>query len=145
MKLDLDCIRDILIAVEDIEYGKNLTISILQEKIPNYSENELQYHCLKLLEGGFLDATSVEYIRTPKKIVRIFDLTYEGHQFLADIRSDTTWNRTKEVAKNIRIESLHAVKDIAVATVTALIQNKMGLSWYIIISVSSAFFSGRAF
>ena len=128
MKLDLDCIRDILIAVEDIEYGKNLTISTLQEKIPNYSENELQYHCLKLLEGGFLDATTNRYIRSHKQISKINDLTYEGHQFLSNIRSDTAWNKTKEVAKNIGVESLQAIKDIAVATVTALIQNKIGLS-----------------
>lgn len=67
-------------------------------------------------------------MRMPKKIIKIFDLTYEGHQFLANIRLDTTWNKTKEVAKNIGVESLQAIKDIAVATVTALIQNKIGLS-----------------
>lgn len=128
MKLNLDCIRDILIVVEDIEYGKDLTIPTLQQKLSNYSENELQYHCLKLLEGGFLDATTNRYIRSHKQISKINDLTYEGHQFLSDIRSDTTWNNTKEVAKSIGIESLHAIKDIAVATVTTLIQNKFGLS-----------------
>nr|WP_242824480.1 DUF2513 domain-containing protein [Clostridium sp. MD294] len=110
-----------------MEYGKDLTVPELQEKIPNYSEDELQYHCIKLVEGNFLDASTIEYLRSPKRIFRINDLTYEGHQFLANIRSDTTWNKTKEVAKNIGIDSLQAIKDIAITTVTTLIQNKLGL------------------
>ena len=66
-------------------------------------------------------------MRSPSSVYKIEDLTYEGHQFLADIRSDTTWNKTKETAKNIGTESLHAIKDIAIATATTLIQNKLGL------------------
>ena len=57
---------------------------------------------------------------------RIFDLTYPGHQFLADVRSDTTWNKTKNIAKNVGSESLHVLKDIAVEVVTAAIQNQLG-------------------
>ena len=64
---------------------------------------------------------------TTPRIWRIFDLTYSGHQFLADIRSDTIWNKTKDTAKTVGTESLHALKDIAVNLVTSTIQNKLGL------------------
>ncbi len=127
MKLDLDCIRDILLAVEAIEYGENLTVSALQERIPKYSESELQYHCVKLLEAGFLKAISNRYMRRPRMISSIEDLTYEGHQFLANIRPETVWNKTKEIAKDIKSESLLAIKDIAFTAFTTLIQNKLGL------------------
>ena len=74
IKLNLDCIRDILIVVESIEYGKDLTIPELQEKIPNYSKNELQYHCIKLVESNLLDASTTEFSGF-KEIFRINDLT----------------------------------------------------------------------
>lgn len=128
MKLNPDCIRDILISVEEMDYGSMYTISKLHEKLPIYSEDELQYHCIQLLDGGFLNAKTINVIGyTGPQIWRIFDLTYQGHQFLADIRSDTAWNRTKEIAKNIGSESIHALTDIAVGVVTSAIQNKLGL------------------
>ena len=128
MKLNPDCIRDILVATESMEYNSAYTLSKLHEKLPDYSEDELNYHCLQLIDAGFLNAKSINVMGcvTPQ-LWRIFDLTYSGHQFLADIRSDTTWNKTKEIAKSVGSESLHALKDIAVGVVTSAIQNKLGL------------------
>lgn len=127
MKLNPECIRDILLAVESMNYGEIWTINHLIERLPNYTEDELQYHCVKLHEAGFLDAITGKTLRSPVQIARIKDLTYSGHQLLADIRSDTTWNKTKEIAKSVGSESLHALKDIAVCVVTSAIQNKLGL------------------
>ena len=128
MKLNPDCIRDILIAVESMEYNSVYTLSKLQEKLPAYSEDELNYHCLQMINAGFLNAKSMNVMGciTPQ-IWRIFDLTYPGHQFLADIRSDTTWTKTKTIAKSVGSESLHALKDIAVGIVTSVIQNQLDL------------------
>lgn len=127
MKLNPDCVRDILIAVEAMEYNSVYTLSKLQEKLPAYSEDELNYHCLQMIDAGLLRAKSINVMGsiTPQ-IWRIFDLTYPGHQFLADIRSDTTWNKTKTIAKSAGSESLHALKDIAVGVVTSVIQNQFG-------------------
>lgn len=128
MKLNPDCIRQILITVESMEYGTVYTLSCLNEKLPDYSEDELNYHCLQLIDAGLLNAKAINVMGciTPQ-IWRVFDLTYPGHQFLADIRSDTTWNKTKDIAKTVGSESLHALKDIAVSVVTSAIQNKLGL------------------
>lgn len=126
MKLNTDCIRDILIAIESIDYDDEWVIDDLMKRLPNYSESELQYHCLQLIEAGFLDASTVQFARSPLQVCRIKDLTYYGHQFLADIRSDTNWNKTKEIAKYVGSESLHTIKDIAVGIITSAIQNKLG-------------------
>ena len=81
-----------------------------------------------MIDAELLNAKSMNVIGyISPQIWRIFDLTYTGHQFLADIRSESTWNKTKSIAKNVGSESLHALKDIAVSVVTSAIQNKLGL------------------
>lgn len=127
MKLNHDCIRDILMSIESMKYGEVWTIDNLLSLLHNYPKETLQYHCVKLYEAGLIDAVTVHTIRSPEQVARIKDLTYEGHQFLADIRSDTTWNKTKEIARNIGVDSLHALKDIAISVVTSTIQNSLGL------------------
>ncbi len=128
MKLNCDCIRDILKTIESMEYGSVYTIKKLHELLPNYSCDELQYHCIQLLDAGLIKAVSVPAIGSLlPQISRITDLTYSGHQFLADVQSDTAWNKTKEIAKNVGSESLHALKDIAVSVVTSAIHNTLGL------------------
>lgn len=128
MKLCTDCIRDILIAVEEMEYNSTYTIQQLHDQLPKYSVEELNYHCLQMIDADLLNAKSMNVIGcTSPQVWRIFDLTYTGHQFLADIRSDNTWNETKTIAQNIGSESLHALKDIAIGVVTSAIQKKLGL------------------
>lgn len=128
MKLNNDCIRDILIAIEAMDYGSVYTMDKLHELLPSYSYDELQYHCTQLLDAGLIKATTISVKGTfYPQIRRITDLTCPGHQFLADIRSDTNWNKTKEIAKNVGSESLHALKDIAVGVVTSAIHSTFGL------------------
>lgn len=129
MKLNNDCIRDILITIESIEYDSWYTMEKLDELLPDYSYDELQYHCVQLLDAGLIKAQPIQMLgKIYPQISRITDLTYSGHQFLADIRSDTNWNKTKEIAKNVGSESLHSLKDIAVAVVTSAIQSHLSLS-----------------
>lgn len=128
MKLNSDCIRDILITVETMDYGAVCTLPMLCEKLCNYSEEELNYHCLQLIDAGFLNAKAINTMgSTVPQVWRIFDLTFPSHQFLSDIRSETTWSKTKDIAKSVGSESLHALKDIAVGVVTSTIQSKLGL------------------
>lgn len=128
MKLNMDCIRDILITIESMDYGDVCTISKLHNSLPSYSENELNYHCLQLIDGGFLNAKAVNVMNSViPQVGRIYDLTFSGHQFLADIRSNTTWAKTKEIFKSVGSDSVHAIREIAVGVVTSMVQNHLGL------------------
>lgn len=128
MKLNPDCIRDILITIESMEYNSVYTLAKLQANLPDYSEDVLNYHCLQMIDADLLNAKAINVMgEISPQIWRIFDLTYQGHQFLADIRSDTSWNKTKTIARTVGSESLHALKDIAVGVVTSTIQKQLGL------------------
>lgn len=128
LKLNPDCIRDILITVESMEYNTVYTLTTLCQNLSSYSKEELNYHCIQLIDAGLLNAKTINFLgQISPELWRIFDLTYSGHQFLADIRSDTTWNKTKQIAKSIGSESLHAIKDIAIGVVTTAIKNQFDL------------------
>ena len=54
MKINPDCVRDILINIESFEYGSAHTIDQMCSELPRYSYEELDYHCLHLYDAGFL-------------------------------------------------------------------------------------------
>lgn len=127
MKLNPDCIRDILICLESLEYDSAYTIQSLVSKLPNYSYSELDYHCLQLYEADFIKAMIVHSGRYLAKTEKVFDLTYRGHQFLEEIRSDNVWNKTKETAKSVGSFSISTLSTIATEVITSLIQKNLGL------------------
>lgn len=128
MKFNPDCVRDILIHIESFEYGSAHTIEQMRTELSNYSYEELDYHCLNLYEAGFIRASTVN-IRGAylPQVSRVCGLTYEGHQFLDEIRSDNVWNKTKETAKSIGSFSINTLSTIATGVITSLAQKSLGL------------------
>ena len=57
----------------------------------------------------------------------VIDLTPLAHQFLSDIREDTNWNKTKEIAKSVGSTSMDAIRQIAAGVISSLIHSQLGL------------------
>lgn len=122
MKFVPDCARDIMLAVEALEPNKTLTIPRLAEMYPDYSEDVLNYHCLKLLEADFIDASQVPVRgQVLPQISKILALTYDGHQALEDIRPQSVWERAKKSAAKVGSLSMHALAEAAAAIVSSKI------------------------
>lgn len=113
MKLDQDCVRDLLLAIEELaqvnrtasleDYFEN---SNLKEK--SYSEEELMYTASRLKEAGFIHAQpnrdfSYYFVST---------LTYDGHVFLDTIRDPKVWAKTKEVTSKLASVSIPLMAEI---------------------------------
>lgn len=114
MKLNNDCIRDILIQVEEANLGYKLTIKDLTLKLPQYTEEDIIYSCLKLGEANFLSLDKTRYIRDNiDTIHKINSITYSGHQFLDIIRNDNVWNKTKSTLKSMGASSIKTIFEIA--------------------------------
>jgi hypothetical protein len=126
MKLNPDCMRDILLVMEDAGYLEELSPSTVYEALPDYAEDEINYSIIKLKEAGFIDAIIREY-NNGLAILRLDDITYTGHQFLADVRSDNVWNDIKEVSKKVGSNSISAISQIATGVISAIIKNQLGL------------------
>lgn len=128
MKLNPDCIRDILIAVENnTDFTHSFVYSISNssiESLANYSHEEIIYHISQCDKANLID--SVQYMDGGDCVV-IGDLSPEGHKFLADIRSDTVWNRVKDISKEIGLASLSSITQIATCVATNIIKSHLGL------------------
>lgn len=57
-----------------------------------------------------------------------YDLTPAGHEFLANVRDDSNWNKIKGISANIGFASLKVVSAIAEGVATAAINQQLGFS-----------------
>lgn len=129
MKLNPDCIRDILLTVEELStgfnviyFGKGHLVKFIRLK--DYSEDEVLYHLHQCDLSGFFTKAA----RTIGGSYSIDDLSPKGHEFLANIRKDTVWSDVKGVAKKVGTTSLSALSQIASSVITELIKAQFGLS-----------------
>lgn len=130
MRLNPDCVRDVLLTVESCSFDERLRFEGLCGHLPKYSPEELQYTCLKLKEAEYLVlvVTTKGTVRSSfPGIVEIRDITYRGHEFLANIRKESIWNGVKDVAGKIGCTSLSALTQIASNIATELIKAHFGL------------------
>ena len=124
MKLNLDCVRDVLLQCEKMGYNEHLRLDDLKTSLPKYSEDEIEYTCLKLSEADYLKITTKD-LSNQKIILRINDITFKGHEFLNDIRSDNVWESIMNVSKKIGTSSVSGIAKIATGVITQLIVNNL--------------------
>lgn len=147
MKLDMDCVRDILLCVEDNTDLRSFCIFVdteLSDKLARsgmettekrkyqedllicYTNNELIYHVRYCVEAGLI----VRVTRTSygNQVYLISDLTPKGHEFLANIRSKDNWEKTKSIGAKIGTFGLEMVNKISEGVATAALNKLLGLS-----------------
>ena len=114
MKLNVDCCRSILLAVEEQELGQYFTGPMLFNKLSNYSPEDITYCCVKLDEAGLLDVLTTHTLssRFPE-VMEVKDITYYGHQFLENIHKEESWSKVKITASKVGSFSLEVLKEIA--------------------------------
>lgn len=122
MKLNPDCIRDILFVVEDLANGKqgvgfDFEAPCPYERLSKYSNDEIEYHVHQCEYAGYF--TRVVWVLSGD--CTIFDLSPAGHQFIADIRSDTVWNTVKSKAAKVGSYSLSVITQITATVIAELI------------------------
>lgn len=129
MRLSPDCIRDILLTIEDETDSTKVFVYYKDGDIPKrlkkYSHNEVLYH--------FQQCNMAEMIVGYRPFdngdcVHISDLSPYGHQFLANIRQDNIWNNTKEIAGKIGSKSLDTLIQISSSVISELIKAHLGLT-----------------
>ena len=126
MKLNPDCIRDILFAIEEKTSMK--TLFYLDEDnchtiFPNYDLDTVLYHLRQCDMYGYLYNSSLSCTGS----CTVVDLTPKAHEFI-NIRKDTNWNKTKEIAGKVGSFSLNALSQIATNVITSLINSYTGLT-----------------
>ena len=124
MVLSLDCIRDVLLTVESLDFGQCLTLDQLNQKLPTYEKKELWYTCLQLYDGGFIKLMTIPMQHSEALgIKEIVDLTFSGHEFLNSIREDKNWDKIKSIAKAAGAYSLESILQITKDVISQAIKS----------------------
>ena len=114
MKLNPDCVRDVLLAIENADFGEHISPATLHRSLPQYTEDEIEYTCLILSDGNFLQVMTIQLpgqeMPGVKSIIR---LTFQGHEFIAKIRDPERWPKLKKAVSTVRDYSLSALNAIA--------------------------------
>jgi hypothetical protein len=90
MQRDPDLIRALLLFFENRVEHSHVEVP----RIEGYEDETILYHLVLMYQAGLL---ACEPIRssTSDRIIKVipFDLTWDGHEFLDKIRSETVWRR----------------------------------------------------
>lgn len=127
MKLNVDCIREILLVMEDIPFNDSISMPELREVLSDFSSEDIDYSCIKLKEAGYINAV-IKELPEETIVLKLRDITFLGHQFLNNIRSDDIWQNTKAVSQKIGSSSINALSQISAGIVTTIIKSQLGLT-----------------
>ncbi len=122
MQRDMELIRKILFTIEE----KYVDTWLHSSEIPieGYDMKTVAYHCAILRDAGLLSDYKGEYSGNGLYFFGVGRLTWDGHELLDKIKSDTVWNKTKDTISKKGIPFvLEAVKEIATAITTGMIQS----------------------
>lgn len=126
MKLNVDCLRDVLLTMQDMPRGETLSGNEIRAILDEYDEDDVDYSCLKLKEAGYIDAI-IKEIPSGFIVLRLDDITFLGHQFIANIQSDSVWNDVKAISSKIGSQSISALTQIATSVISTIIKSQLGL------------------
>lgn len=116
MKLNSECIRGLLLSIEEIcdfdtlwEYQQD---DFESEFLAEYTHDEILYHIRQAEKAKLIE--DVHYYNGGSHAT-IRDLTPKGHEFLANIRNDSIWKKVISKAPDASLPVLFELaKDFAV-------------------------------
>jgi len=127
MKLNYNCVRDLMLYIEDnLEYGYRLYVNEL--KLGNYEQQTIVYSADKLYEAGYIEALKKKTIDSDLPQIEVKAITWEGHQFLDNIRDNKVWENTKNILSKFSSVSIGIISNVASQVITNIIKSQLGLS-----------------
>lgn len=117
MKRDWDLIRKILTDLEALGDSRSVLRS---HEVEGWSEEAVAYHMQLLLESGLVRGSCSSPLGGATSC-HLVAMTWEGHEFLDKIRSQSTWNAVKKIASEKGLAlSFEVVKLAAAQAIKAM-------------------------
>lgn len=115
MKLNPDCIREILLAVEaQTGYLKPTHAYDVAEAV-DFPVEEVLYHINQCELYGFFTKV-IHYVNQDHNST-IIDLSPKGHEFIQNIRSQSVWEKTKNIAKSAGSFAIGILTETAISVI----------------------------
>ena len=120
MKRNLDLIRKLVLAVEDLPTGAVLG----NIEIEGYSPEEIGYHSYLAVDAGLAKGIDIRTLSDTSPNWQILHLTSGGHDFADVARSESTWNKAKGI---ISEKGGGATIDVMKQVLIGVIKHTLGL------------------
>lgn len=121
MKLDLDLLRDTLIAISDNLYPDEngcvqpiLPKEFVPSALPQYKSNEVLYWVRRMMDEKILIAGK-RYI--DEAIPRINDISMSGYKFIESFEEPSVWEKVKPKLSEIAVSSLSSLISTALTLI----------------------------
>jgi hypothetical protein len=129
MKLNHDCVRDILLYLEETLSDGNYYV--IESDSPDdtgisHKVLDVVYALERLDEAGYINAKIVKTMN-PSTMIYVSSISWKGHEFLDTIRPQPVWDKTIATASKVGSTSLTVLSQIAVTVATQLISQSLGL------------------
>lgn len=120
MKLNHDCVRDLLIFLENnLTYQNSYWISDIE--LSDYSHDDLLYTAEKLYEAGYIDCDIIKTLSSNQPQILIKEITWNGHELLDNIRDNSVWTKIKKKLSGFASVSLPIINSVGASIITDLI------------------------
>ncbi len=95
MKLNYDCVREVLLYIEEnLQYGQILYSSDIE--LENYEYEDVQYTIDLLADSAYIKANKLQVLGPTLPSFHIYSLTMQGHELLDNIRDNSVWKKIKK-------------------------------------------------
>ncbi len=134
MKLNPDCVRDVLLYLEENLEIKNasefseITLKQIKESLSQYTEDDVFYSVYNLYKINYIEGKINDVGNKKMFFCEINNITWSGHQFLNTIRPKTVWEATKDGASKLGVMSLHALSSMAMKISDAIVTDPAVIS-----------------
>ena len=130
MKLNHDCIRDVLLYLEDELVLKDGVMGVVfsggvvkQLTQKGHSADDILYSIKMLSESYLIDAKDLQ---ANQLMYKIFDITPLGHEYIAGIRSPENWRNIKGLLDKLKNNALSVAFEVAKAYAVSKIPGLLG-------------------
>ena len=125
MQRNWDTIREILSKLEEAT-PEQVKINLMH--FPQEKAFEISYHMELLLDAGLVKGEMRKELRVRPQDFIVYSLTWQGHEFLDTIRSDTVWQNTKKSFQQNSISmTFDLIKSVATGIATAFLKSRIGV------------------
>ena len=121
MKLNNDCIREILLFIEDnTDFEKSFVdVDKLAAYLNKYDSNTIYYHIKMIDQAGLVDKVCWADCRP----YSISNPSWNGHEYLSNIRDDKVWKMMKDYTSKLSSVSLQFLISVAPTFVEKVLFN----------------------
>ena len=126
MKLDIDCVRDVMLELEGLPMG-SFPVESFTKSVEKYGEKNVVYTFAKLKEANYINAYVQMVESGDYYCPAVYCLTFDGHEFLETIREPDIWKRLSGVVINGGTGSIKVIMDIAIELAKQAAAKKLGI------------------